>query len=102
MFCRKCGSPIRAGLNFCPKCGTPVVNAVREEVNAVGIQASDRSSKKKGHNKGMWGFGILSAFLAAVLILQNLSILPYFLSISSFNLPFGKILLGLILLKYKL
>ena len=76
MFCRKCGSPIRAGLNFCPKCGTPVVNAVREEVNAVGIQASDRSSKKKGHNKGMWGFGILSAFLAAVLILQNLSILP--------------------------
>mgnify|MGYP001622885548 CR=1 FL=1 len=74
MFCRNCGSEMADGLNYCPKCGTPIVNKAAMSPS----KAAEQKGKKK--NKGTLVLGLLSAFLVTILILQNLSIIPLFLS----------------------
>lgn len=60
MFCKKCGRQIHAGEKFCRECGEPV-----PEVR-----------KTNGGKRGWLPALIAAVALAAVLILQNLSVLP--------------------------
>ncbi len=60
MFCKKCGRQIHAGEKFCRECGEPV-----PEVR-----------KTNGGKRGWLPALIAVVALAAVLILQNLSVLP--------------------------
>lgn len=63
MYCKKCGHHIDQGEKFCRKCGEKVSMSQMEE--------------KANRGKKVWiPVGVITAILAIVLILQNLSILP--------------------------